>query len=77
MSQEANLARVKYYRNQVYGHVTGTGVSDADFKCYWNDISGALIALGSDQVTIDLLKSSAISETDYLALLEKWVTGEE
>ena len=38
---------------------------------YWNDISGSLIALGADRVGIDLLKSSAIDETGYVALLTK------
>ena len=77
VSREANLARIKYYRNQVYGHVTSTGVSKADFERYWNDISGALIALGADQVEIDLLKSSAIGETDHIALLKEWKSQED
>ena len=77
VSREANLARIKFYRNHVYGHVTGTGVSSADFEQYWNDISGALNALGGDQVEMDLLKSSAIGETNYVALLTKWKLEED
>ena len=53
VSREANLVRIKFYRNQVYAHVTGTGVSRAYFEQYWSYISGALIALGADQVSID------------------------
>ena len=44
---------------------------------YWNDISGSLIALGADRVGIDLLKSSAIGETGYMALLTKWKVEED
>ena len=77
VSREANLARVKFYRNQVYGHVTGTGVSKSDFEQYWGDISGALIALGADQISIDLLKSSTIGETEYLCLVTEWKLEEE
>ena len=76
-SQEANLARIKYFRNQLYGHVTGTGVSKADFEQYWSDISGALVALGADQVSIDLLKSSPIGSTEYFNLLQEWKREEE
>ena len=77
VSREANLARIKFYRNHVYGHVTGTGVSSVDFEQCWNDISGALNALGGDQVEMDLLKSSAIGETNYVALLTKWKLEED
>ena len=77
VSREANLARIKYYRNQVYGHVTSTEVSKADFEQYWNDISGALTALGADQVEIGLLKLSAIGEKDHIALLTKWKLQED
>ena len=77
VSREANLVRIKFYRNQVYAHVAGAGVSRADFEQYWSDISGALIALGADQVSIDLLKSSTIGETEYLSLLNKWKTEDE
>ena len=77
ISLEANLARVKFYRNEIYGHVTGTGVSKADFEQYWSDISGALIALGTDRIRIDVLKSSAIGETEYLSLLSEWKFNEE
>ena len=31
VSRKANLARIKYYRNKLYGHVTSTGVSETDF----------------------------------------------
>ena len=72
VSREANLARIMYYRNQVYGHVSSTEVSNADFEQYWNDIAGAMIALGADKVRIDSLKFSPIGQTKYLDLLSKW-----
>ena len=71
-SLEANLARIKYYRNQVYGHVSSTELSKAEFEHYWKKISGALVALGLDQISIDILKSSPLGTTDYLMLLADW-----
>ena len=72
VSLEANLARIKHYRNHVYAHISSTGVSNADFEQYWNDISGAMVALGADQVSTDSLKFSAVGQTKYLDLLSKW-----
>lgn len=41
-----DLARVKYYRNTIYGHVSGAmEISDDDFNVLWAEISEALIRL--------------------------------
>ena len=69
---EANLARIKYYRNQVYGHISSTSIEEAEFEMYWKEISNALIALGLDQISISLLKSSPLGTMDYTKLLEEW-----
>ncbi|XP_022808222.1 NLR family CARD domain-containing protein 3-like [Stylophora pistillata] len=46
MSKEANIARLKYYRNTVYGHASQASVDDAKFNSYWQDISNAIVGLG-------------------------------
>ena len=43
-SLEADLARIKYYRNSVYGHVNqNMDLKDDDFLWLWQEISQALV----------------------------------
>ena len=44
-SLEADLARMKYYRNQVYGHNTTMEIPDAEFNYLWREISDALLRI--------------------------------
>lgn len=76
-SREANLARVKYYRNEVYGHVTSTGVTDSDFHPYWNDISAALVGLGVDCGDIQRLLTSPMEENSYINQVKDWKEKED
>ena len=42
----ANLARIKYYRNSVYGHVNqNMEITDEEFPQLWQDIRGALVGI--------------------------------
>ena len=76
-SHEANLARVKFYRNVLYGHVTTTGVNATTFSALWNEISGVLVSLGLDQVEADRLKAEKGGEQDYIDVLIEWGDSEE
>ena len=76
-SLEANLARVKFFRNELYGHVTSTGIDTPTFSSLWLEISAALVALGLDKKEIDKLKEEKCSAEDYLDVLIKWVKSEE
>ena len=43
-SLEADLARIKYYRNSIYGHVNeNMEISDDEFSVLWRELSGALV----------------------------------
>ena len=67
-SVEAIIARVKYYRNSVYGHASQASVDDPTFNSLWQDISAALVALGVDAAAITKLKTEAMdsdTETHY------------
>ena len=75
-SHEANLARVKFYRNVLYGHVTTTGVDTPTFSALWTEISAVLVGLGLDKAEVDRLKEEKGGEQDYHALLE-WADSEE
>ena len=76
-SHEANLARVKRYRNVLYGHVTTTGVDTPTFSALWNEISGVLVSLGLDQAEVDRLKAEKGGEQDYIDVLIEWADSEE
>ena len=81
-SKEANIARVKYYRNTVYGHASQASVDDATFNTYWQDISTALVALGgaSYGAAINKLKNECMdpdTEEHYRELLKQWKKDED
>ena len=76
-SHEANLARVKFYRNVLYGHVTTTGVDTPTFSALWTEISGVLVSLGLDQAEVDRLKAEKGGEQDYIDVLIEWADSEE
>ena len=74
-SAEANIARVKYYRNHVYGHASQASVDDATFNTYWQDVSNALVGLGADAAAINTLKTESMDpviEKHYQELLREW-----
>ena len=71
-SLEANLARIKFFRNELYGHVTTTGVDTPTFSALWVEISAVLVALGLHQAEIDRLKAERCGEEDYIDVLLEW-----
>ena len=74
-SAEANIARVKYYRNHVFGNASQASVDDSTFNAYWQDISNALVGLGADAAAINTLKTESMDpviEEHYQELLREW-----
>ena len=75
-STEANIVRIKCYRNDVYGHATKASVDDATFNALWQKISTAILALGSGYKTvISSLKTECMdpaTEAHYQKLLSDW-----
>ncbi|XP_078376273.1 uncharacterized protein LOC144659656 isoform X2 [Oculina patagonica] len=76
-SLEANLARIKFFRNELYGHVTTTGIDTPTFSALWLEISAVLVALGLHQAEIDRLKAERCGEEDYIDVLLEWADSEE
>ena len=81
-STEANIARVKYYRNTVYGHATQASVDHKSFNIHWQDISNALVGLGgaSYEAAINKLKYECMdldTEEHYRELLLQWKKDED
>ena len=75
-STEANIVRIKCYRNDVYGHATKALVDDATFNALWQKISSAVLALGSGYgAVISRLKTECLdpaAEAQYQKLLSDW-----
>ena len=69
-SFEANLTRIKLYRNELYGHVTSTGLQTALFNVKWQEISAVLVALGLNPVEVVRLKSAPCGEDYISAVIE-------
>lgn len=79
-SVEANIVRLRYYRNQVYGHATRASFDDATFSVLWQDISSALKGLGVDDNTILTLRTESVDpemKQYYEQLLEQHRKEEE
>ena len=75
-SFEANLARMKYYRNELYGHVTTTGIQTPVFDVKWQEVSSVLVSLGLSQSEVDRLKREPCAE-DYVSAVTKWMKDDE
>ena len=76
-SVEANLARIKFFRNKLYGHVTTTGMDTPTFTLLWLELNAVLVALGLPQAEIDRLKAEHCGEEDFLDMLFEWAESEE
>ena len=76
-SVEAKLARIKFFRNKLYGHVSTTGMDTPTFSALWQEISAVLVALGLPQAEIDRLKAEHCGEKDFLDVLFEWAESEE
>ena len=73
-STQANIVKIKSYRNEVYAHVTSTRVDNATFKILWQKISQALVELNNPQNDVDDLKICCLSpeEEIYIGILKDW-----
>lgn len=76
-SLEADIARVKYYRNTVYAHASQASVDDATFDRYWQEIRETLVRLGGagtgeaiDHLANDIMDPDV--ENRYQELLKEW-----
>ena len=78
---EADIVRIKCYRNTVYGHASQASVDKVTFKQYWQDIQDALVRLGGAgyRSVINDLKKECIDPDlaeHYKKLLKQWVMDE-
>ena len=72
-----DIARVKYYRNTVYGQASQASVDDISFSAYWQEIKEALVRLGGAHFRseIDNLEHDSMDpviEEHYRELMKQW-----
>ena len=82
VSREADIARIKYFRNTAYAHAEHASVDDATFKTHWQSIRESLERLGGSQyrADIDRLETECMdpeAEEHYIWLLEQWKKDED
>ena len=82
VSLEADIARVKYYRNTVYAHAECASVDDRTFKRYWCEIRDTLVRLGgvAYKAAVDNLETECMDpevEEHYKELLRQWKNDED
>ena len=75
-SREANLARVKFYRNELYGHVATTGIPTPVFDVKWGEVSSVLVSLGLNPSEVDKLKREPCGE-DYVSAVTEWMKNDD
>ncbi|CAH3180899.1 unnamed protein product, partial [Porites lobata] len=75
-STEANLARVKFYRNELYGHVATTGIPTPVFDVKWREVSSVLVSLGLNPSEVDKLKREPSGE-DYVSAVTEWMKNDD
>ena len=75
-SREANIVRIRLFRNNFFGHVPGTAVSRLDFHKSWGEVSSTLLGLGLSQVDIDRLEDEECGEEEVNRVREKWNESE-
>jgi len=82
-SREADIARIKFYRNTIYAHANQASVDDVTFSHYWQDIRDTLVRLGGAGVyekAIDSLANDSMDpeiERHYRELLRDWKKDED
>ena len=81
MSCEADIVRIKYFRNTVYAHAEQASNDDTTFKAYWQDIRDTLVRLGGVRyrAAIDNLETEGIDPEmeDYYKQLREWKKVED
>ena len=85
-SPEANIVRIKCYKDEVYAHASEASVDDPTFNEMWQKISSAILALTSSrnytmyETSIWQLKSERMDPTVealYEKLLNDWIKDDD
>ena len=69
LSEVADIVRIKFFRNEHFGHRPHSAISEACFRALWAEISSPLVRLGIDQKEIDRLENEKFEEEDMKRIL--------
>ena len=77
-SREADIVRIKCFRNTVYAHAEKASVDNGTFFTYWENIREVLVRLGGAKYSdaIDKLKTECMDpdiESQYKERMEQWI----
>ena len=75
-SREANIVRIRLFRNNFFGHVPGTDVSRLDFEAVWVEIGSVLRTLGLKQAEIGKLKAEECGEEEVNRVRKEWTESD-
>ncbi len=81
-SREADIARVRFFMNTVFGHADKASFSDAVFMYYWENIREILVRIGEagcgDAMNeIKNQKIDPLTEEHYKELFKQWMKNED
>ena len=82
LTVEADIARVKCYRNRMYGHASHAAVDDVTFSTCWKDITDTIVRLGGlpYRAVVDNLRYELMDrdiEDHFKELLKQWKLDED
>ena len=73
---EADVVRIRIFRNERFAHIPNTAVSDGDFKSFWAEISAPLVRLGIKKSDIDRLENELCGEVEVKRVMKEWEKSE-
>ncbi|XP_046857011.1 uncharacterized protein LOC124450399 isoform X2 [Xenia sp. Carnegie-2017] len=71
-STEADITRIRLFRNDRFAHLPNTSVSSYDFENFWVEISEPIVRLGITQNEIDRLRNDLCSNKECERILREW-----
>ena len=81
-SPEANITRIKFFRDRVFSHAANASVDDETFSLYWNNIKDTFLCIGGtryeeviDDPTLHCMDADL--EEHYRELLREWLKGND
>ena len=81
-SPEADIIRIKFFRDKVFSHATNASVDDPTFSFYWNNIKDTFLRIGGtfyeeviDDSTFHCMDTDL--EEHYRELLREWLKDDD
>ena len=81
-SPEADITRIKFFRDRVFSHVANASVDDPTFSLYWNSIKDTFVLIGGtcyeeviDDSTLHFMDADL--EEHFRELLREWLKDDD